>query len=245
MDLLEILWKTAISESFGGVIPNKVFGISKGNIAAMRLRESPLRRTTSIAEPLDALLERHRRENNIDCFVVAWDLVPPWDKEASICRWNEVLAFYEGLAISTSLDQQFKDCARQRFQEMDARDRPNARLAPPILERGSIIAACADPIFESIFMNERAMRKCLGVSGVRVKGWPSGWHKDNRNAPHVVEAAVAAARKVSSAKVFKQIGQDYETLKTEWGIHFFQSSQFARHIVNHPFARRFREIRAA
>ncbi len=69
LDLLEQLWSKEIPRVIGCVAPTKVFGINKGSLAAMTLKNTPLRRTTAIAEPLDAILERVRLAHDIDCFV--------------------------------------------------------------------------------------------------------------------------------------------------------------------------------
>ncbi len=209
----------------------------------MQLKSIKLRRTTAIAEPLDALLERLRSAHRIDCFVVAWDLIPPWDREAAMCRWTETLALYEGLSVSDSLDQRFRDFAANRFAEMSRRSRPSARPSPAELMVGSVVAVCMEPLFESAFMDERAMRKSLGVLGRRMKGWPSsGWERNNARASEIIGAAVDAARGAApTAPLFRKIRQGYETLKTEWGIHFIESRAFD--IKHHPFGKRLAEIR--
>jgi hypothetical protein len=246
VDLLEHLWSQEIPRAVGCLTPAKVFGISKGSLAAMRLKSVHLKRTTAISEPLDLVLERLRRAHNIDCFVVAWDLVPPWDKEAPVCRWNETLGLYEGLSTSNALDERFRDFATTRLREMRRRGRPDARSVVPQLVPGSVVAVCMEPLFESVFMDERAMRRCLGIVGRRTKGWPSGWERENVRASEVIEAAVDAARHtVPLPPVFRRIRQGYETLKTEWGIYFVQSRAFHRSLVHHPLGRRLAEIRAS
>ena len=193
-DLLTELWRTHLSRAIGYVQPDRVFGINKGSIAAMQLKDIKFRRTTSIAEPLDQILERHRKMHNIECFLVAWDLIPPWDRQAKVCRWDETKAFYEGLSRSDVLDPRFRAFASNRFAELHARTNPRQRSGPPRLEPGGVLAVCMDPIFESGFMSEKAMKKCLGVVGRRMPGWPTGWDSRNINAEKVVEAAVDAAR---------------------------------------------------
>jgi hypothetical protein len=212
----------------------------------MRLTQTNLRRTTAIAEPLDQVLERYRRIHDIECFVIAWDLVPPWDKQAPVCRWNETLGLYEGLSLSSFLDRPFRDFAANRFREMRQRVRPSVRSGPPQIEAGGVLAVCMEPLFESIFMDERAMRRSLGIVGKRTRGWPSGWEKDNVRAVEVIEAAVDAARgSVPLPPVFRRIRQGYETLKTEWGIHFMQSRAFDRALTINAVGKRLAEIRPA
>ena len=209
----------------------------------MRLKKVKFKRTTSIAEPLDAVLERIRLTHQIDCFIVAWDLVPPWDKSARMCRWDETLTLFEGLSLSDKLDSPFRDFAAARFHEMSHRIRPSARSKVPKPVDGGVLAVCVDPLFESIFMDERAMKQALGVGGKRITGWPIGWDRDNVDASEVIGTAVDAAREaVPSAKVFRRIHQGYETLKTEWGIHFIQSGAFDVSIKRHPLGKRLAEI---
>ena len=244
VDLLEQLWSKEIPRAVGCATPAKVFGISKGSLAAMTLKKTALRRTTAIAEPLDAVLERVRVTHNIDCFVVVWDLVPPWDKQAQMCRWTETLGFYEGLSLSDTLDARFRDFAAARFNEMRQRVAPSAREQVPKLVRGGVLAVCVEPLFESVFMDERAMKGSLGIARKHAKGWPAGWDSGNANASEVIGAAVDAGRDAKPPSlVFRRIRQGYETLKTEWGIHFIQSRAFDNSLRRHPLGKRLAEIR--
>jgi hypothetical protein len=96
VELLEQLWGTEIPRVTCSPRPVRVIGMSKASLVAMQLRESNFRRSSSLAEPLDALIERVLEQGGIDCLVVVWDLVPPWDRSEKTCRWTETLAFYEG-----------------------------------------------------------------------------------------------------------------------------------------------------
>lgn len=243
VDLLTQLWREELPRVIDCVRPDKIFGINKGSVAAMRLRNTPLRRTTSIAEPLDYVLERHRKTHKIDCFVIVWDLVPPWDREAPTCRWNETLGLYEGLSLSTTLDSSFRNFVAARYDEMTQRARPNTRSMVPQLVPGAVLAVCVEPLFESVFMNEPAMKRCLGLRGIRAKGWPAGWNRRNTSATKVLEAAVDAARDAApNNPAFRRIRQGYETLKTEWGIHFVQSGTFDHELQSHPLGKRLAEF---
>jgi hypothetical protein len=243
-DLLAELWQTAIPGAIGCVQPDCVFGINKGSIAAMRLKDTKLRRTTSISEPLDQILERHRRVHRIDCFLVVWDLIPPWDRQAKACRWDETKAFYEGLSLSAVLDAQFCTFAKKRFAELRARAHAGQRLTPPRLAPAAVFAVCMDPIFESGFMNEKAMKKCLGVSGRRTAGWPTGWDPKNVNAEKVVEAAVDAAREsFPNSPLCRKIRDGYAVLKTEWGLYFAKSSLFDQTLRTSGYGHRLAELK--
>lgn len=243
VDLLQRLWRVELPRAIGCGTPDHVFGMSKGSVSAMRLQKMPLKPTTSIAEPLDEILERHRLTHGIDCFVIVWDLLPPWDKAAPLCRWNETLSLYEGLSLSSHLDATFRKYAADRFQEMSQRKRPNFRPRVPKAIQGSVLAVCVEPLFESVFMDELAMRKCLGVRGIRTQGWPSGWSRGNARASRVVAEAIDAARDAAPTKpVFRRIRQGYETLKTEWAIHLFQSRLFDNELKGHPLGTRLNEV---
>src|SRR5262249_28069318 len=142
------------------------------------------------------------------------------------------------------LDIRFREFAERRFNEMRNRPEPRARPSLPELRPGGVIAVCIEPVFESIFMDERAMRKALGLHGTRTKGWPSGWSVQNVHANDVVGAAVDAARDAGTGNaLFRRIRQGYETQKTEWGIHFLQSGAFTAAIKCHPLGKRLAEIR--
>lgn len=208
----------------------------------MRPQSIGFRKTTSTQEPLDAALERFRVSFKIDCFVVVWDLLPPWDRNQKTCRWNETLAFYEGLSLSQTLDEQFRTYAERRFEELRKRRRPNERTVVPQLEPGGIVAVCVDPLFESIFMNESAMRRSLGVSGKRTTGWPTGWESKNRRASELIGAAIDVAREaIPQQALFRRLKQGYES-KTPWCIHFIESGEFDAVIRAHPLGKRLVEI---
>jgi hypothetical protein len=242
-DLLVQLWRDEIPRAIGCPCPDAVFGINKGSVAALRLRQMKFKRTTSIAEPLDDILERHRKTAGIDCFVVIWDLVPPWDKQLAPCRWNETLALYEGLSLSKSLAQPFRQYAERRFAEMTQRTQANARARVPRLARGTILPVCVKPLFESVFIDEDAMRRCLGVRSRRVRDWPARWQPEDPKASDVIASAVdAAGRSGPNRALFNRIGFDYETRKTEWGIHFLHSGLFDETLRAHSFGKRLGEL---
>lgn len=244
LDLFKDLWQVRIPCVFGLPEPAFVLGINKGSIAAMRLRESRLRRTTSIAEPLDVLVERCRQSNGIDSFLVLWDLLPPWDREAGICRWNETLAFYEGLSLSKVLPQLFRDAAKAKLIDLKKRS-PAGRHFPPRLCHGGILAICMDPIFESCLMDEKSMRRCLGVDNRRTPHWPADWNPKNRNAERVISDAIDVARAVNpNAKVFRRVRGRYEIQKTEWGLYFIQSGMFNSSLRKCQFGQRLCSIEA-
>ncbi|MBL8228928.1 MAG: hypothetical protein JNL98_10640 [Bryobacterales bacterium] len=243
VELLEQLWATEVPRVTGSVRPVRVIGMSKGSLAAMKLRESSFRRSSSLAEPLDALIERFLEQGGIDCLVVVWDLLPPWDRSEPTCRWTETLAFYEGLALSTVLRDPFRSFAEQRFQELRRRVRPDARRELPKLVKGAIYGVCIDPLFESVFMDERAMKRSLGVVGKRMQGWPGGWEVTNSKASDVVAEALDAARDAApTSPLFRRNRQPYETSKTEWAIHFLQSGDFHATVRQHPLGVRLAEI---
>ena len=242
-DLLNQLWRVEIPRAIGCVKPDYVFGISKASVAAMKLRQMPFQRTTSIAEPLDALLERRRRQYNVDCFVVVWDLLPPWDKDIRVCRWNETLALYEGLSLSSELASSFREFAARRFDEMRKRSPHHRRDKQTVVESSSVIAVCMEPLFEVGFMDERAMKQCLGIVGRHARGWPGNWRRDNRNADHVVEDAIHVVRQeFPHLELFRKLRQDYDQGKTEWGIHFANSRSFDRSLRTTQFGHRLAEM---
>ncbi len=165
---------------------------------------------------------------------------------AEMCRWTETLGFYEGLSLSDTLDARFRNFAVSRFNEMRQRVQPSVRQQAPRLIRGAVLAICVDPLFESVFMDEGEMKQSLGIKGRRAKGRPSGWDCENTGASEVIGAAVDVGRDTKPpSPVFRKIRQGYETLKTEWGIHFLESRAFDNSLRRHPLGRRLGEIQIA
>jgi hypothetical protein len=243
IDLLKQLWGVELARAIGFEAPAFVFGFNKGNIASMQLPEGALRRTTSMKEPLDAMIERLRRAFQIECFLVVFDLSPPWDKQHRDCRWKETLAFYQGLSLSQHLDIRFQEKAAQRFLEMSQRTIPSQRICVPKLEVGSIIAVCMEPLFESGLLDEKAMRKCLKLEKKRTVGWPNNWDPNNNQAGEVIAKAVDIARKVGfKNKELKRFRNGYNILKTEWGIFFVKSKLFDQALKGSGFGKRLLEI---
>jgi hypothetical protein len=100
-----------------------------------------------------------------------------------------------------------------------------------------------DPIFESGFMDERAMKRCLGVVGRRLRGWPGDWDPATTQADGVIAAAIDSARQaLPGAALFRQIRGGYRTLKTEWGIALARSQCFDRRLRASGFGDRLAEI---
>lgn len=251
-DLLRKLWAHVVPEALGCFQPGLVFGINKGCVAAMQLRDVNLKRTTSSAEQLDYVLERLRRVHDIDCFVVAWDLLPPWDKTVAACRWQETLAFYEGLSLSEALHEPFRESSRLRFSELSQRSEPSQRPGVPSLEPGAVIAVCMDPVFEACLLDERAMRKSLEILNKRVPFWPGQWASSASVADKLVGKAIHAAREVSRSakrtqpalkKLFNRLPGPYEISKTEWGIYLLESGNFDETLKSSGFGKRLVELK--
>jgi hypothetical protein len=92
-------------------------------------------------------------------------------------------------------------------------------------------------------VDERAMKRSLGVVGHRLRHWPVDWDPATPRADRVVAAAIDSARgALPHAPVFRRIPEGYRTAKTEWGIHFARSRHFDRALRASGFGRRLAEF---
>lgn len=99
-DPLTEVWNLLASTVAGKRPFDLVVGISKDQLVQM---DPAVRTLSTMREPLDEFLARVISTHGIDAAVVAWDLQPKWNSQATVCRWNETLALYTGLAHSSCL----------------------------------------------------------------------------------------------------------------------------------------------
>jgi hypothetical protein len=245
-DPLDRLWRKHITASLGLRDLDRVVGISKGNLVAMNADVKGLKRTSSIQVPLDLLMRRELERAPFDIAVVAWDLQPRWDRSAAACRWNEVKAFYKGLAHSPELPQPWVKSANARLAELTARREPTQRLGPPHLVRFSTLAVWMKPDFEGMIAHESAIRLALGVKGMSVRGWPTDWTEQGpKRMDAVLDQAIEAARKVRpKPPVFQKCGLPFRSAKHTWASLIIErgGESMRDNMRTHSTGRRLREL---
>jgi hypothetical protein len=250
---LERIWSTLLAGALGLERFEVIVPISKKHLVAMDPDNPPM---SGCGEPLDLFIERHRvdrdtRDARFEAAVVAWDLVPAWNPDGEFCRWKESLNLYRFLKDSRALPQVWRARAGDRFAELMHRRTPSARLAPPTLEQGSVIALCMEPMFEGLLtMNETALLRALDLAGrQRPSGWPTnGWGESACRHPDrdLLIPAVASLRRLRPKhSTLRRIGGDFRTRKAEWGAWFLSSlledDSMRERVLEHPICRRLKE----
>jgi hypothetical protein len=217
-DKVAELWRVRLPTLMKCPSPDRVVGISKGHLQAM---QRPWRDgeevTSSVRIPLDEFIEIERGQHPFDAALVAWDLVPPWDRERRPERCLEVRDFYRCLSESQHLPQQFRDMAAGRMAEIQAQP-PGVC---PKLKQGMIAAICMVPEFEAVLADEQAVREALDVRGKDIPRWPN-WDPDDPK--ETLDKAIRAARRFRpQPKPTKQVPGNMETRPNDW--HLFFSGQ--------------------
>lgn len=240
------LWQDAVLGNLNLPKFDFVYAINKKYLISMRPNAPKM---SGASLKLDEFIERKRIVDNFDCAVVAWDLVPGWaGGVGGLCRWEETVEFYKGIASSTALPAAWANYAKTREKDLTSRRSPSQRTQLTKLAPNAILAVCMDTMFESLIVaDEQAVKKALGCSGKRISDWPRAWKNlPPRPDSDLLSPAISAARKFRPKleEAFAVRG-DLITAKHEWGYYFLNSmlaptgSQKCR---NHQIATRLREI---
>jgi len=243
---LSRIWGEVLPHGLGCTSTVRVFPFSKRDLVALdRSKPSP---TGSI--PLDVLIQTRLAANpGVQAIVIAWDLQPPWDPDANVCRWQETLDLYRLLAASKELKNPWRAHAEARHAQLCGRRKPGDRLRPHRLEPGQIAAVCMEPMFEAVLVDERGIFRALGLRH-RPDGWPPArqWNPTTRHPDRtlLMPAIAAARRSTRRARIVEQIGGDMKTCKNEWGAHLLESlladSASGARLHRHPLAVRLAEV---
>jgi hypothetical protein len=240
------IWRELLPGSLSLLKLDRVVPISKKHLLALDPRNPPM---SGSSEPLDALMVRELEKRSYDVALVAWDLIPAWNKAASVCRWEETLDLYRYLAQSRHLKDPWKKSARERYRELSARETPGARTRLPSLTAGLVLGLCMEPVFETLLVqDEMLIRKALGVTGKNVPGWPI-WDpiRSRRPDTELLQKAIVAAHRLRPAPaIFRKIHGDMRTAKDEWG-HYLLSQLLEdpagrEMLLRQPVIRRMREL---
>ncbi len=239
------LWLEVIPRVLGVTRVERVVPINKKHLVALDPAIKKLRsKTSGTSVGIDELIAAELERSPFDAAVVAWDLQPPWDPEATPCRWHETLWLYEALSNNAKLPQRWKEWATERLAELQGRHAPSARTRVPVLETGAVLAICMDPMFEGLMRHEDGVRQALGVTGRQVKGWPSGW-TDTKNPKRVLQRAIGAARNLRPMPdIVKKVRGDMETAAHEWACTFFGAgnTMLLGHARTHAIGVRLKEL---
>jgi len=251
-DPLELLWRWDLCSMLGLRGFDRVVGINKANLVAMDSQNLGLATlTSSMQDPLDELMKRELELDRkpFDAAVVCWDLQPPWDRKARVCRWDETRQFYRGLAASKRLPVGWSSAAKARSLELEGRATPAARAGAPKLAPFATLAVCMEPMFEGMLLHEAGVRLALGLRNSRVPGWPSGWTQVGQRSPDdLLARAIATARRLSPRPaVFKKVRVEFNQAKHEWASLILRAGgpTMRNRVVRHPTSQRLQELLAA
>jgi hypothetical protein len=209
-----------------------------------------LPRPVGAGESFDRMLVRKLKQDSFDAAVVAWDLVPPWHADGEYCRWKETVDFYRFLGQSTVLPNVWRERARARFSELEHRAQPGIRSGPPLVERGTILPVCMEPMFESLLVqDERCVKKALNVKQTPA-GWPtSGWGDPNERQPdqRLLARAILSIKSIRPQPSYvKQIRGDMRTNKDGWDEYILRRllmhEDCRTKIENHPISIRLKGL---
>lgn len=241
------LWCETIAPLLGLPPPDEVVPIGKTHLANMRRNDPALQTAGRPAisgngETLDQLMARELATHTFDVAVVAWDLVPRLNHLAETCRWLETKELYRLLALGV-LPEPWTGKARARFDELEARgEQAGARTQLPAIEPGAVLAVCMEPMFEGLFVDERALRRALKMVGVSTRHWPRRWDP-RRLDKELIGPAIAAAR---AAKIKLPVRGDFQVSKDEWGAYLFREMltdpEHGTQFKEHALIRRLREV---
>lgn len=216
------IWSQQLQAWLALLSISRIIPISKKTIIAL---DPAVPAMSGAGEALDQLIVRELARQDFDVALIAWDLAPPWDPEADMCRWQETLDLYKHLSKSSCLEAEWRSYASTRHAELSGRKVPSARVGLPELRRGAILPLCMTPEFERLLVNdERIIRKALGVLGRQVKNWPT-WDVDDRGRGNtlLLQKAILASRRTNSkSDIFRKIRGDMRTAKDDWCSHFLR-----------------------
>lgn len=244
---LDLIWKEHLPGALGLRAFSMVVPISKKHLVAMDPSNPPM---SGAGEGLDQLMARMLKREPFDAAVIAWDLRPPWNPEIKYCRWQETLDLYRYLSRGEGLPAPWRQRAKQRLGELEARRSPSARSRVPRLARYEILGLCMDPMFESLLVqDEAAVKRALGLGG-NVPGWPSqGWRDPDEHQPDIrlLAPAIEAARSMKPGpKVIAGVRGSLRMNKDGWGEFLLKrllADATARaQVLAHPLSRRLSEI---
>lgn len=204
---LDELWVDVIGRTLGPRHDIRLLPASKRDYVAM---DTPDIRPGT---PLSILLVDAIERENPDAILLVWDLQPPWDPKSKPCRWDDCLNVLRGLSAETELSDVWRSAASRLLQDYESRKNPrvsrDAGLKPKSIE-----LVCVEQEIETLFLlNEREIRRILGVKGKAVD-WPRWPRKPMRERDP--KAILAKAVLAASPKLKTRIFGDFREYMHEW-----------------------------
>ena len=151
---LSTIWRTHLVNSLELIELDRVVGINKKNLIAMGKANAKKRQLSGVGMiGLDQRIARELQRQPFEVAVIAWDLMPPWDPSARMCRWKEVLSLYHGLSQSKVLpDNPWRRWVAGHYHSLRSRKKGQRNVNPPSLEPGAVLSVCMEPTFESLLI---------------------------------------------------------------------------------------------
>lgn len=241
------LWNTTLLPALGRTSVDVVVPIGKDAITNMLGLPG-----SSSAPGLDARICDARKTHNLeperDALIVAWDLEPV-DEGQRRCAWDEKLSVYQGIAHSPL--PLLKGTAWTASAASAAKHLKALEGVPPtghssrIVEPGSILAVCMEPMFEALFTRDgRAVRRALDLKQ-DPPGWPTGWGPEQRDpSKKLMGPAIAAIRRMRPKhQVRRIIREAWENAKDEWSEYIIRKllTDETQHeaLLEHSISQRF------
>ena len=241
-EAFERLWCEVIGRALGPRHELSVLPISKANIVAGEGGN-----IVSGHAPFQILLADAIAKFSPDAVLIVWDLLPPWDSDATPCRWDEMLRLLDGIARDEAIPDKWQAAARAQAEEYRRRVKPRASRGRPI-GPNSVELACMQMEFETLFlMDEAELKRALGLAGRKVKGWPPFPKRplSERKPKDVLAKAVLHA----SEDVRNKVRGDLRTNLHGWEAKILEtllSSQHGRKALErHPGWKRLMQLLAA
>lgn len=245
---LERLWNDTLASALGIPPFHQIHPISKKHLVSMN---PDIPRSIEAGESFDQILVRKLNHDPFDAALVAWDLVPAWEPAGDYCRLNETIDLYRFLGRSPVLPNPWRDKAQRRFKELTNRAaQPGGQYRPPILEYGTIVGVCMEPMFESLLVqDERSVKRALQVTQTP-RDWPTrGWGDPHERQPdqRVLAPAVLSVRRMRPVPQYvSQVRGDMKTNKDGWDEYILrklvQDPRGRVFIANHPLSLRLKDL---
>lgn len=234
------LWQDLFVERLGLRKIERVVAISKKHLVAL---DPKMPKMSGAGEALDELMARCLRQSEFDAAIVAWDLLPQWNPDATCCRWIETKSIYKFIAERRKLPDCWIEQASARYAELDGRTLPSLRRSPPVVEKGAILPLCMETMFESFIVSfPKVIRKALGAESKKAVSFPN-LGADARRAADELQAALRAANRLEPRPgIVRKIRGDMRTAKNAWNYYFVGSILDEHGAADHPLLNRLREL---
>ena len=246
-DPLATIWQTHLPQVLGISPFEWIFPISKTHLIAMDSNNPPM---SGASEPLDQYMTRMLISAPFDAAVIAWDLIPSWNPQQNLCRWEEILNLYNCISKSTALSLFWTQKASIKLSQLKNNKANGVKQAPSKINNYDILAICMEPMFEGLLtQDEKSIKSIFSIKHKKnPDNWPtSGWGLNNALNPDIsiLQQVICSLRSIpmgQQPKIMKQIPGDFRTNKTAWGEYILramlQDDSMKKIITNHSICQR-------